>query len=203
MVARLVGSRGRGGRRGRAVADRQAAKNNHSKAGLHSYLITFLLSLSRTWVRHCSLHQMSMTTTTTTSPSPVNPSAPQHVHMCTPSHSLSCTPTLYPPVSTGSHSTLLPSPPLPSPSLPHSVDDVRHVEVLQSTEELVEEVGDAVVVQFKANHTRQVGVHRLHHNVSVRGGEERGRGEGTRKGECFTALCKTQLGTLTQLEGAV
>ena len=61
------------------------------------------------------------------------------------------------------------------------------MEVLQSTKELVEEVGDAVVVQFKANHTCQVGVHCLHHYVSVRGGEERGGGEGE-VGESFIAL---------------
>ena len=60
----------------------------------------------------------------------------------------------------------------------HSVNDVRHVEVLQSTEELVEQVGDAVVVQFEANHTRQVGIHCLHHYVSARGGEGRGRERG-------------------------
>ena len=61
-------------------------------------------------------------------------------------------------------------------SLPHSMYDVRHVEVLQSTEELVEEVRDAVVVQLEANNTGQVGVHRLHDDVSVRegrGGERR------------------------------
>ena len=157
---------------------------------------------------------MSKTTTTTAYPSPVTPllhSTSTCVYQTI--HYLALQPFTLQSVLSRSHSTPLPlSPslpfPSPSPSLPHSVDDVGHVEVLQSTEELVEEVGDAVVVQFKANHTRQVGVHCLHHYVSVRGGErrgggERGRGEGTRKGECFTALCKTQLGTLTQLEGAV
>ena len=46
------------------------------------------------------------------------------------------------------------------------------------------------MVQFEANHTRQVGVHCLHHYVSVRGGEGRG-GEGKERGELHCIMLDT------------
>lgn len=105
-----------------------------------------------------------------------HPSLPSPLLSLLPSSPPSCSSASLPPSLLHSPYSL-PSP-LSPPSPPHSVYDVRHVEVLQSTEQLVQQVGDAVVVQLQANHTRQVGIHCLHHNVSVRGGEGRGGGDG-------------------------
>ena len=52
---------------------------------------------------------------------------------------------------------------------------------LDSTQELVEEIGHAIVIQLNANDTTQVGIHQLHHYVAEEVGRERERREA---GEC-------------------
>ena len=53
----------------------------------------------------------------------------------------------------------------------HSVNDAGIMEVLDATEQLVEEVGHSVVVQLNSNHPTEIGIHQLHHNVT----EEKGK----------------------------
>lgn len=47
------------------------------------------------------------------------------------------------------------------------MNDAGGMEVLDATEELVEEVGHALVIEVHLDDLAQVGVHQLHHQVDV------------------------------------
>ena len=53
------------------------------------------------------------------------------------------------------------------PASTHPMDDACRVQVLDATEHLVEKVGHALVVEIHLDHLTQIGVHQLHHQITV------------------------------------
>lgn len=64
------------------------------------------------------------------------------------------------------------------------MDDAGRVEVLDAAEQLVEQVGHALVVELHLDHLTQVRVHQLHHQVPARARQNT---------QCHTIACPPRL----------
>lgn len=52
------------------------------------------------------------------------------------------------------------------PAAAYPVDDAGRVEVFDTTQHLIEQIGQPLVVQLHLNDLAQVSIHQLHHQVS-------------------------------------
>lgn len=59
--------------------------------------------------------------------------------------------------------------------LTHPVYDSSRVKVLDAAEHLVQQVGHSFVVKLHLDHLAEIGVHELHHNVTLEGRQNRQR----------------------------